>query len=241
MEDFRAALYRSYVSTHVAHRREAQDVEALRRRARIYQQHFGRFLPRNPLAKIADLGCGSGSLVWWLAKRGYRNVCGVDASAEQVALARASKIDNVIEADIFTFLASNAGFDLLFARDVIEHFDKQNLFEFLMRSRSALSKGGVLVVQAPNAESPFFGRVRYGDFTHELAFTSSSLQQVLSATGFAHVEVHPWRPAVTGARSALRYLAWRAIEPMLKLPILIESGGRRIVTMNLIAAARRSD
>lgn len=240
MENFRDSLYRSYVSTHVAHRKEPQDLRALGRRARIFQQHFGQFLPRDRQARIADLGCGSGALLWWLMRRGYTNVRGVDTSAEQVALAHELGISQVVQGDIVSFLSESSAYDVLFARDVIEHFDKQSVFEILVRAHAALAPGGVLVLQVPNGESPFFGRVRYGDFTHELAFTASSLKQLFGATGFASAEILPWRPAVTGARSAVRYIAWRLIEPLVKLPIVIESGGPRIVTMNLIAAARKA-
>ena len=103
-----------------------------------------------------------------------------------------------------------------------------------------LRKDGVLVLQVPNAESPYFGRVRYGDFTHELAFTSTSITQLLLAARFVGIEVYPWRPAITGVKSFVRYLLWRFIEPLLKMPILVETGSyNRIVTMNLIAVAKK--
>lgn len=237
---YKDSLYMEYVSTHIAHRKGVCDLAGLKRQSRVYKQHFASFLPSNKQANIADLGCGSGGLVWWLQQQGYQNARGVDTSTEQVALARKLGINSVIEGDVFAFLNENNDFDTLFARDLIEHFDKQTVFDFLAQCFSRLAKNGVLILQVPNAESPYFGRVRYGDFTHELAFTSSSITQLLVAAGFQCVEVRPWRPAVTGFSSLLRYLAWRVIEPLLKFPILIESGGRnRIVTMNLIAAARK--
>jgi len=238
---FRDALYRKYVSTHIAHRKGGADRSKLGSHARGYRQHFGKFLPANRAAKIADLGCGSGALVWWLRQEGYQQAQGVDGSPEQVQLAQQLGIDGIEQGDVFQFLKQQRGFDLLFARDLLEHFDKQAVFDFLEAAFAALNPNGRLVLQIPNAESPYFGRVRYGDFTHELAFTTTSLNQLFAATEFHDVRVYPWRPAVTGARSAIRYVAWRIIEPALQLPALIETGAASPVTMNLIAAARRPE
>lgn len=234
---YKTALYDSYVTSHIADRKGAPDRSALAAARRVFDQHFGALLPARR-SRAADLGCGPGTLVAWLKTKGFDRVFGVDFSAEQVANAHAIGVHEVRQGDLFDFLATEREFDLLVARDVIEHFDKQMVFDFLQACRGALAPGGRLLLQVPNAESPYFGRVRYGDFTHEVAFSASSVKQVLAAAGFSRVSVHPWRPARLGARSWLRYLVWRVLEPLIKLPIVVESGGRdRIVTMNLIVAA----
>jgi 2-polyprenyl-3-methyl-5-hydroxy-6-metoxy-1,4-benzoquinol methylase len=237
---FKDALYKSYVTTHIAHRKGLIDVGKLRRQSNGYRQHFGNFLPADKSARIADLGCGSGGLVWWLQQSGFVNCKGVDGSQEQVALAHQLRINGISLGDVFEFLDKGTGYDALFARDLIEHFDKQSVFDFLEKCFASLALGGGLVLQVPNAESPYFGRVRYGDFTHELAFSASSIAQLLGAVGYTDIKIYPWRPAISGPKSLVRYVAWRLIEPLLKLPIQIESGGsNRIVTMNLIAVARK--
>lgn len=237
--NYKDALYNNYVTGHIAQRKGVADLRALAIQSRIFDAHFGAFVPK-PCRRAADLGCGPGTLVSWLHSRGCGEVYGVDFSAEQVANAHALGIPNVTQGDIFEFLASRQNFDLLFARDVMEHFERQMVFEFLRASHAALAEGGRLILQVPNAQSPYFGRVRYGDLTHELAFTGSSLRQVLAAAGFLRVSVHPWRPVGFDIKSRVRAMAWRAIEPLLKAPILIESGSKEvIVTMNLIAVAQK--
>lgn len=236
---FREALYESYVSSHIAHRKGAPDARALAIQSRIFDAHFGHLLPRE-CHRAADLGCGPGTLVAWLHKRGCADVHGIDFSAEQVANAHQLGIAGVVQGDIFDFLARERDFDLLFARDVIEHFERQMVFDFLRASHAALRSGGRLILQVPNAQSPYFGRVRYGDLTHELAFTGSSMRQVLAAAGFSRVSIHPWRPVGISLKTRIRAVAWRLLEPLLKLPIQIESGAREtIVTMNLIAVAEK--
>ena len=237
---YKDALYKNYVTSHIAHRKGSLDHEKLKRKSYGFQQHFGKFLPADKSVSIADLGCGSGGLIWWLQQSGHLNTKGIDGSPEQVELAKQLGINNVALGDVFDFLDTERGHSLLFARDLIEHFNKQSVFDFIEKCFASLAPGGRLILQVPNAESPYFGRVRYGDFTHELAFTDSSIAQLLAAAGYTDIKIHPWRPAIAGWKSLLRYLAWRIIEPLLKLPIYVESGGgNRIVTMNLIAAARK--
>ena len=91
-----------------------------------------------------------------------------------------------------------------------------------------------------NAESPFFGRVRYGDFTHETAFTEASLRQVLGAGGFASFHFREDSPAVHGVLSAGRRLAWILLRPLAILWLVAESGPgarRAILSQNLVCVA----
>lgn len=46
-------------------------------------------------ARIADLGCGYGSLVWWLQREGYANACGVDLNAELIEQGRRLGVANL--------------------------------------------------------------------------------------------------------------------------------------------------
>jgi len=240
--DYKSALYKSYVTTHIAHRKGKVDLTHLKRQSVGFRQHFAEFLPNNKKSRIADLGCGSGALVWWLIQIGYSSAKGIDGSLEQVELAAQLGIEGIALGDVFEFLDQENGHAVLFARDLIEHFNKQEVFDFLEKCFSSLELGGRIILQVPNAESPYFGRVRYGDFTHEVAFSASSISQLLGAVGFTEIKIHPWRPAITSLKSLLRYIAWRLIELFLKLPIQIESGSiNRIVTMNLIAVARKPD
>ena len=104
--------------------------------------------------------------------------------------------------------------------------------------RTSLRPGAALVIQVPNGESPFAGRIIYGDYTHETAFTQASMGQVLRAAGFGSVTCLPVRPVVYGIRSALRAAAWRVIEAAIIVAIVAETGPvRPIVTQNLLVVA----
>lgn len=97
------------------------------------------------------------------------------------------------------------------------------------------------MIQVPNGESPLAGRIIYGDYTHETAFTQSSIAQVLRAAGFGGVTCLPVRPVVYGVRSALRAVAWRVIEAAIIVAIVAETGPvHPIVTQNLLVVARNT-
>jgi len=80
-------------------------------------------------------------------------------------------------------------FDLLHCKDLLEHFTKDEAVAFLTACRNALCPGGELWISTFNAQAWFAPVTCYGDFTHELALTPSSLAKVLRATGFEVVSV----------------------------------------------------
>ena len=105
-------------------------------------------------------------------------------------------------------------------RNVLEHHYKHEIVEILKRTREAMTEGGRVFIQVPNAETPFGARLRYADFSHEVAFTSSSISQVLRVCGFVEIETGPIR---TGARG-LRRFVWRLTELLYKSLLRAELG-----------------
>lgn len=237
---YKEKLYSRYVTTHINQRKGTINPKEIIRTARGLRQHFKKFINIDKSSKIVDLGCGSGALVWWLSQEGFKNARGIDGSIEQVNLAQHLGIKSVLLGNVFDFLLVEKGFDLIFARDLIEHFDKQSVYDFLVQCNEALLPGGGLVLQIPNADSPYFGRIRYGDFTHEQAFTKSSITQLLRVAGYEDIKIYPWRAMILGPGSFIRNITWRIIEPLIKLPIYIEAGDwNRPVTINMIVTASK--
>jgi SAM-dependent methyltransferase len=233
--EFRERLYGSYVSGFTGTPERSGAAPDLR-------HHVISRLPADREARVLDLGCGSGQLVALLHREGYGRVVGIDASSEQVAEARANGLTGVRQADAFDFLESGEVFDAIIAIDVLEHFDQPGVLRLLDAIAGALHPGGRLIFRSPNAGSPFFGRYRYGDLTHGTAFTASSVNQVLSATGFTDVEVFPTEPVPHGVVSFARLVLWKLITLVLSGYLAIESGEPRghILTQNLVAVARKS-
>lgn len=238
---YKEKFYAKYASTHTTHRKGAESVAKFKARKPGWDRNFGRFLSGRKDNRIVDVGCGAGALVWWLQSRGYANAEGIDISVEQVRIAGELGVRNVHQGDLRAFMADRSGqFDMIILRDVIEHFPKEEIIEVIEICRNGLRDGGKIVIQVPNAESPFFGRIRYGDFTHDIAFCSSSLSQLFNMFGFTNTEFHPTMPAVTGARSFARFLLWKAVEAFYKALLYAELGpGKRVVSQNIIASATK--
>ncbi len=200
-------------------------------------EHF----PASRDATILEVGCGYGALLHVARAAGYTKLSGIDGSPEQVAAAAALGIAGVREGDLLTALADlpPESHDAVVAFDVIEHLTKDELVGFTDQVLRVLKPGGCWIIHVPNAASPFFGAVRYGDLTHELAFTSESLAQLVLASGFREVQSYEDRPIPHGLKSWGRAVLWRLLRRLLGFYLMVEVGAANqpILTQNLLAVA----
>ncbi len=202
MTRYRELLYASYRATGY----EAANPEGLSDNLiESYRADLGSLLPSDKKARIVDLGCGSGFLVQFLIRDGYKNVLGVDVSKEQVEFAKGLGLP-VAQSNAFEFLKENKNFDLIISTDVLEHLNKNEIVEFLSAICDALNPSGSVIIRTVNASSVYGMTLLYWDFTHEVAFTEKSLRQVLLACGFEKVWIYDTK-ALFGLRPK-RFLRW---------------------------------
>lgn len=240
--ELRERLYESYLS--VGKAQAPESLAALEPRAPYLRQLVSRHFPPERDVAVLDLGCGYGALLHVAREAGYTNLRGVDTSPDQVAVAGRLGIPGVERGDVRETLAALEpdSQDVVVAFDLLEHLEKDALLGFVGGVLRALRPGGRLILHVPNAESPFFGAVRHGDLTHELAFTRESLPQLLRTAGYREVRCHEDTPVVHGAKSALRLLLWKIFRSGLRLVVAAETGdtGRdAIFTRNLLCVARK--
>jgi len=203
---------------------------------KLVRQHF----PREIDASILDLGCGRGVLIRVARQMGYRNVRGIDGSPEQVAAAKALGIDDIQCADAMEALCKerDSSFDCVVCFDLLEHFSRDELILLVDAIHRVLKPTGRWIIHTPNAESPFGMKVRYGDLTHELAFTRMSLSQLFLSSGFSRVSCYEDEPVPHGIKSAGRLLLWKCFRSLLRLYIAAETGntnGEAIFSQNILA------
>lgn len=148
-----------------------------------------RTLPAQTM--LLDVGCGKGEWLAWQSRRGLKHLHGVDASPSDLAVAKTTAPGaSLVLGDATEHLASVAGrYDLIHAKDVIEHMTKDEFIAFLQAAHHALADGGSIWLLSFNAQAPLAGATRYGDFTHESGHTPTSLAQCLNACGFDDVSV----------------------------------------------------
>jgi 2-polyprenyl-3-methyl-5-hydroxy-6-metoxy-1,4-benzoquinol methylase len=205
---------------------------------KLVQRHF----PPDYEATILDVGCGHGALVHVIRQMGYQNIRGVDRAPEQVAAAMRLGIQGIAQGDVLEELSRQAdgSLDCVVAFDLIEHFTKDELIGLVDEVCRVLRLGGRWIIHSPNAESPFGNRLLFGDFTHELAFTRTSLAQILLSSGFSNVRCFEDQPVVHGLKSAIRWVLWKVFRNLLRLYMAAETGdlGRDAVfSQNLICVA----
>lgn len=219
-------------------------VAGLMPRAPLLRQLVRRYFPENRDAQVLDLGCGHGAMIYFAREAGYRNVRGVDGSPEQVEAASRLGIKGVVQGDLRDVLREQAdgSVEVIIAFDVIEHFTRDELVPFVDEVYRVLCSGGRWIMHVPNGESPFCGRMRYWDMTHELAFTRTSLTQLLLSSGFSSVRCFEDTPIVHGLKSAARWLLWKCFRSMLRLYIAAETGETsksQVFSQNLLAVATK--
>lgn len=234
-------FFEKYLSTHNAQLYGRANLEDTKKQFPAWEGIFRRFLPENKESEIVDLGCGNGSFIFWLKECGYRKAQGVDLSAEQIEEGERLGIQDLVEQDLRDFLKDKKKFfDVVFLRDVLGHFEKKEIPEVLDLAYRSLQEGGLIVVKVPNAESPLSGRLRYGDFTHDVNFTGTSLRQLLLIAGFREISVYSLRPVIHGFLSFARYILWLGIESVIRFCRLVEAGsGQGIFTQNIVAVAKK--
>lgn len=223
--NYRARIYPSYTSIYTPEAANYSN-RTLEQNAKILIARIHDWLPADRSAACLDVACGAGALLYALDQAGFTDLQGVDGSAEQVRVAQ-KIFSKVVQRDAIEFLNENKErFDLITAFDIIEHFDKDEVFLFLDGLYGALRPGGRVIFQTPNADSPWSGTLRYGDFTHELIFSPGCLAKVMSVVGFHQFEARECAPIAHGVKSLIRQGLWKCIRAGISGWSLIETGGR---------------
>jgi 2-polyprenyl-3-methyl-5-hydroxy-6-metoxy-1,4-benzoquinol methylase len=232
-------LYSTYVSSGQVTDLHLGADEQFASRQPYIQKVIREHVPEEKSIRILDLGCGAGAFLYFLNKAGYQNIQGVDVSAEQAALAARLGI-SVAHDGIASYLARVATetVDVVLLMDVLEHFDRQELLDLLDDVFRVMRPGGKCIAHVPNASGLYGMQVRYGDLTHELAFTSKSAQQAFAAVGFCEIECFEDQPVIHGLVSGFRWLIWKIGTIPSRLLLSAETGEySSILSQNMLVTA----
>ena len=190
---------------------------------------------------LVDLGCGFGSFIAAAKSKGFNNIAGVDLSQEQVKVAHELGINEVVNESIDDFFSKSTGIDCIVGVDIIEHFSKDELIDFLTKCKKHLNKGGQVLFRTPNMDATMASVYAFADISHEVFLNKSSALQLMQSAGFKEVEVLPsliWNQSPF--KEWIRKLIWRAHK--LSRKIMLFSSGRTwtdvVFTPNLIIRAK---
>jgi 2-polyprenyl-3-methyl-5-hydroxy-6-metoxy-1,4-benzoquinol methylase len=208
MNPYRQLFYQRQAAWHA--NSDLAAIQAHHRQRDPYYAWFTRnWLPSPASApRILDVGCGAGQFLHFLRGAGFTNCQGIDCDATQVDYARRLGLD-CRAADALSFLAQDTGsYDLITMLDVLEHLRYEELAELLALVTAHLSPSGAVILSVPNASSPNGFTVRYGDITHELAFTPTSVAEMLFCHGLKPAAFRdPYPAPVTPLRAVYRAVA----------------------------------
>lgn len=222
MEDWKSEFYKKY-STYFGTKFPVD----LTKISRPYGRHIIKScFPINKDARILDMGCGKGGFIQVALEYGYSNILGVDVSDEDVSFAHEMGIHQVKQGEIVEYLnlTESETFDVVLYLDVIEHFIRPEILTILKESYRILKPGGVIIIHVPNAEGFFGSRIRYSDITHEQAFTSKSLSQILTYSGFKSFKCFEDKPLFHSIVSTIRRVIWEVSTLPIRLIHAAETG-----------------
>ncbi len=240
-EPTRQELYDAYLTTTFAARNDLSP-EGLERSARAFARELGAHLPADRSAPILEIGCGVGAFLLCCRDLGYREVSGIDVSAQQVAFCHELGFSQVERAEAREYLErGGGGFAAIVMSDVLEHLPKGEVLPVLRAAAARLRPGGRLVLRVPNMSNPLNLRTRYVDFTHEVGFSKETLGQVLRMSGLevekvegAFAEDPRWLPRMVFDR-----LLWWLFRTLYRRTLHLKSEVVR--GKNLVAVASKAD
>lgn len=136
---------------------------------------------------IADIGCGYGSIIIELKKRGYDNVIGVELSKQNCT--RLCNEHNITTINKSLFDLSENDFKIkpncIILSAVLEHFaDLRGAIDIL---KSLLPDGGLLIITVPYADKfPEYSELPFEEFSmeHINYFSAESLETLLRLSEF---------------------------------------------------------
>lgn len=116
-------------------------------------------------SKILDIGCGYGDKIDELMSLGFTNVSGVEINKTLVDKA-CDKGLNVVAVDSFDMEQNKEQYDVLVMSHIIEHFQYQDLIQFMESYLGCLKQDGLLLIATPLMNPSF-----YDDFDHVKPYT----------------------------------------------------------------------
>lgn len=244
MEEYKIRLYNAYVSSGQAALGEINDPNILFSNNRFYIQHlidnYLSNIPKN--SRIVDVGCGHGAHIYFLHKNNYTNIYGFDISKEQINLGHKIGVKSIEHKSIEQFCKDNKDpVDVFLLIDLLEHLTYNELFTLLDKLYLQLGNNGKLVIHVPNAEGIFGMQIRYGDLTHETAFTPKSINQLLTTIGFTQIVCYEDKPIVHGVKSFVRRVLWELLTLKFRLLAMAETGTtNNILSRNMLVVAKKT-
>lgn len=134
-------------------------------------------------SKILDIGSGYGDKIDELLSLGFSNVSGVEINKTLVDHARAKGLV-VSTVEDFDMEQHKEKYDVLVMSHIIEHFQYQDLIQFMEMYLGCLKPGGLLLIATPVMNTTF-----YDDFDHVKPYTHVGILSIFGGSA-TQVQYH---------------------------------------------------
>ncbi len=163
---------------------------------------IARWLPTT--GRVLDIGSGHGGFVELARTAGFFAVA-LDRNPDAAVEWRQRVLGVIADALMLPFTAR--AFDVVRAKDVIEHFPDP--LHFVVTMRRVIRPGGLLVIHTPSVWSMFYPVANFWDeYTHIRPFTRLALERVATEAGLRVLYVKGY----TAGRTALERVLTRIVE-----------------------------
>jgi len=164
-------------------------------------KEIARYLSKYLSGTIIDLGCGRGDFLKFIK---VKKKIGIDVFKSQDFPDSAEFINS--DARNFNIKIKSA--DVIFASNLLEHFDDSDADKILNSTKKVLKKNGLLILMQPNFK--YFFKSYFDDYTHKKIYTHVSLCDYLRSKDFEIVKCYPkFLPATLKSRlPKWSFLVW---------------------------------
>lgn len=145
--------------------------------------------------KVLDIGCGVGTIDFYLAKRG-KNVTGIDISQNSISIAKKNaeyfKLNKKIVFKVLEFSNKlpSGKFNIIICSEVLEHLKHDKAA--VEKIKTLLTSGGILIASSPSQNSSLY---RWGllnwfekEVGHLRRYTEESYRNLFEKAGFKILE-----------------------------------------------------
>ena len=146
-------------------------------------------------AKILDIGCGVGTIDFYLAKHG-QNVTGIDVSQNSISVAKKNalrfRLNKKIAFQVMEFpnKIPNGRFDIIICSEVLEHLKHDKMA--VEKIKTLLLPDGVLIASSPSQSSPLYRLGLLNRFEkkvgHLRRYTEETYRNLFENAGFKILE-----------------------------------------------------
>jgi SAM-dependent methyltransferase len=135
-------------------------------------------------AKVLDIGCGYGDFINGI-KAGEKFAIDLNPEMKKYIDIDNIKFHDQSVLEPFNFVENN--FEVIFASNLFEHFNDEELLILINSIKNKLSTGGKLILIQPNYYYAY--REYWDDYTHKKAFSHNSIHDFLIANDFKIIKL----------------------------------------------------